>query len=185
MEVEYLSSLIKWDKSSRLFVVIDAANLEKSAQSLNMKIHYTRLKRLFNETGNLKGIRFYTAAFGTEGHQNFLESLRRRGYHLITKPIKEINQRTVEGKVRKANFDVEITMDVLERLSEYDVLILFSGDSDFDPLVRRLRDKGKKVFVFSTRYHISRELIQSCNHYFDIRKFKDLILKPTREPIKE
>jgi len=175
------SSLIRWDKTDRLFVVIDAANLEKSAQSLNMKVHYTRLKRFFRESGDLKEIRFYTAAFSTNRHEDFLESLRRRGYHLITKPVKEIANKNIEFRIRKANFDVEITMDVLDHLSEFDVLILFSGDSDFDCLVRRVRDRGKRVFVFSTRYHISRELIYSCNHYFDIRKFKESILKPVRE----
>ena len=169
---------IKWNKNDRLFVVIDAANLEKSAQSLNMKVHYTRLKRFFAESGDLKEIRFYSASFPTSMHQDFLESLKRRGYHLVTKPIKEITDKNITGKVRKANFDVEITMDVLDHLGEFDILILFSGDSDFDCLVRRVRDRGKKVFIFSTRYHISRELIYSCSHYFDIRKFKEYILKP-------
>lgn len=175
------SSLIRWNRTDRLFVVIDAANLEKSAQSLNMKVHYTRLKRFFKESGDLKEIRFYTAVFPTDGHRDFLESLRRKGYHLITKSIKEISDKSIEGKIRKANFDVEITMDVLDHLSEFDVLIIFSGDSDFDCLVRRVRDRGKRVYVFSTRYHISRELIHSCSHYFDIRKFREYILKPVRK----
>ena len=173
--------MIRWNKSDRLFVVIDAANLEKSAQSLKIKVHYTRLKRFFEESGNLKEIRFYTAVFKTNKHQDFLESLRRRGYRLITKPVKEIGDRDLEKKVRKANFDVEITMDVFEYMSAFDVLVLFSGDSDFDCLIRRVRDRGKKVFVFSTRYHIARELIQSCNHYFDIRKLREIILRPMKQ----
>lgn len=173
--------LIKWNKTDRLFIVIDAANLEKSAQALNMKVHYTKLRRFFDESGALKEIRFYTAAFSTPGHQDFLESLRRRGYHLITKPIKEISSKNITEKVRKANFDVEITMDTLDHIAEFDILILFSGDSDFDCLVKRVRDRGKRVFVFSMRYHISRELIHSCNHYFDIRKFKEYLLKPSRK----
>lgn len=178
VDIMQYSSLLRWNKTDQLFVVIDAANLEKSSQSLNMKVHYTRLKRLFRESSDLKEIRFYTATFSTTTHQGFLESLRRRGYQLVTKPIKEIANKNIEGKIRKANFDVEITMDVLDHLNEFDVLILFSGDSDFECLVKRIRDRGKKVFVFSTRYHISKELIYSCNHYFDIRKFKDYILKP-------
>lgn len=181
IDIEQYFPWIKWKKTDCLFVVIDAANLEKSAQSLNMKVHYTRLKRFFSETGNLKEMRFYTAIFPTTAHQDFLESLKRRGYHLITKSIKEIVNRGIEGKVRKANFDVEITMDVLDHMGEFDVLILFSGDSDFDCLVKRVRDRGKKVFVFSTRYHVSRELVHGCDHYFDIRKFKDYILKPVPE----
>ena len=168
---------INWNKIERLVVVIDAANLEKSAQSLRMKVHYTKLKRFFEQRGQLKGIRFYTAAFGTNNHQDFLESLKRRGYVLITKPIKEIVNKDITEKIRKANFDVEITMDVMDLMGEFDTLILFSGDSDFDCLVQRVRNRGKKVFVFSTQYHISRELIYSCNRYIDIREYKKDLLK--------
>jgi len=168
---------IKWNKIDRLLVVIDAANLEKSAQSLNLKVHYTKLKRFFEQRGQLKGIRFYTAAFGTDSHQDFLESLKRRGYVLITKPVKEIINKNIAEKVRKANFDVEMTMDVMDLMGEFDTLILFSGDSDFDCLVQRVRHRGKKVFVFSTRYHISRELIHGCNRYVDIREYRNDLLK--------
>ncbi len=168
---------VRWNQNDRFLFVIDAANLEKSAQSLNKKVHYTKLNRFFEQHGRLKGIRFYTAAFGTNNHQDFLESLRRRGYVLITKPVKEIINKNVAERVRKANFDVEITMDVMDFMGEFDTLILFSGDSDFDCLVQRVRNRGKKVFVFSTRYHISRELIYSCNRYIDIREFSSDLLK--------
>ena len=157
---------LKWNKEDRLFVVIDAANLEKSAQALQMKVHYTKLKRFFEQNGQLQGIRFYTAAFMTVNHEDFLESLKRRGYMLVTKPVKEIVDKNMSQKVRKANFDVEITMDVLDLMNTFDVLILFSGDSDFDCLVQRIRNRGKKVFVFSTKYHISRELIRKKSPSF-------------------
>ena len=170
-----------WDKNDRLLVVIDAANLEKSAQSLRMKVHYTRLKRFFENHGRLKGIRFYTAAFGTIHHQNFLESLKRKNYTLITKPVKEIINKNFMEKVRKANFDVEITMDVMDLMNEFDALILFSGDSDFDCLVQRVRSKSKRVFIFSTQYHVSRELIRGCNRYFDIRDYREDLLKPVKK----
>jgi len=64
------------------------------------------------------------------------------------------------GDIRKANFDVEITIDVLEMIDKFDTLVLFSGDSDFDYLIRKLRAKGKRVIVISTKHHISKELIQ-------------------------
>jgi len=169
--------LIGWHKLGRVIIVIDAANLEKSAQALRMNVHYTRLKRFFSTHLDLKEIRFYTPIFSTREHEDFLMSLKRRGYHLITKPIKEIKDKSSKDKFRKANFDVEITFDVLDHLSNFDTLILFSGDSDFDYLIRKIRQRGKKVLVFSTRYHISKELIASCTRYFDIRKFKDAFLK--------
>jgi len=63
----------------------------------------------------------------------------------------------------------------LDLISKYDVLVLFSGDSDFDSLIKKLRKEGKKVIVVSSRYHISKELIDSCNKYIDIKKLRSYI----------
>ena len=77
-----------------------------------------------------------------------------------------------KGKYRKANFDVEIALDAREFVNSYDTLVLFSGDSDFDYLVKMLRERGKRVIVVSSRHHISKELIKSCNKYIDLKKLK-------------
>ena len=54
-------------------------------------------------------------------------------------------------------------------------MVLFSGDSDFDYLIKKLRMEGKRAVVISTKYHISRELIASCNKYLDLKKLKPYI----------
>lgn len=78
-------------------------------------------------------------------------------------------------RLRKANFDVEIAVDAMDMIDTYETAILFSGDSDFDHLVRRLKKKGKTILVFSTRHHIAKELIKGSNKYFDIRKFRKIL----------
>ncbi|MGB5934043.1 MAG: NYN domain-containing protein [Anaerolineae bacterium] len=45
--------------------------------------------------------------------------------------------------VYKANFDVEMTADILLERADLDCVILFSGDSDFAELGKRLGDLGK------------------------------------------
>ncbi len=122
------------------------------------------------------GIRHYCPRFDDEKQDNFFTVLKKTGYKLITKPLKIISQLNIEkGDLRKANFDVEIAIDALDLLSKYDTLILISGDSDFDSLVKRLKKAGKRVIVVSSRYHISKELIDSCNKYIDIKKLRKYI----------
>jgi len=102
---------------------------------------------------------------------------------LITKPLKIIKAPEIEtGDIRKANFDVEITIDVLERVDKFDTLVLFSGDSDFDYLIRKLRAKGKNVIVVSTKHHISKELVESSNKYIDLKKLRSLIERKNKGP---
>jgi len=60
-------------------------------------------------------------------------------------------------------------------LDKFDTLVLFSGDSDFNYLIKKLRLKGKQVVVISTKHHISRELIESSNKYIDLKKLRELI----------
>jgi len=64
--------------------------------------------------------------------------------------------------------------------NKFDTLVLFSGDSDFDYLVKNLRNKGKKVIVVSTKYHIAKELITSGNKYVDLKKLKVFIERKRR-----
>lgn len=43
--------------------------------------------------------------------------------------------------------------------------VLFSGDSDFEYLIKKLKDVGKKVVIYSSRKTISWELKLSASKY--------------------
>ena len=145
----------------RVAIFIDAANIAQSVEDFGCRVSYRRLKRFFTTNCKLVYIGFYSVAFGDKGHQDFLNFLSHSGYHLVTKPLKIIKDRG--GKeIKKANFDVEISVEVMERTADFDTLVLFSGDSDFEYLLRKLRLKGKKLIVFSTKYHVAKELIARC-----------------------
>jgi len=94
---------------NRVVVYIDAANLEKSVQTLGLVLptritkgiiwkadknlwqaDYKKLYRFFKENSKLVGISFYTARFGTKTHDKFLTFLKKSGYRLVTKKIKRI-----------------------------------------------------------------------------------------------
>jgi uncharacterized LabA/DUF88 family protein len=161
---------IDWAKLGRVLVLIDAANLEQSVKSLRWWVDYRKLFNFFKNNANLVGIRYYSPRFDDERQNNFFTVLKKTGFKLVTKPLKiitEIDQ--TKGNIRKANFDVEIAIDAMTLLKDYDTLFLFSGDSDFDSLIKRLRQEGKKVLVVSSRYHISKELIESSNGYIDLK----------------
>lgn len=156
-------------------VFIDAANIELSAKDLKFRVDYIKLyKWLQNET-KLSSIGFYTVRFETKEHDAFLTVLKRNGYKLITKPLKLIRNRREGGHLRKANFDVEIAVDAIKRLEDFNNCILFSGDSDFHYLIKELKRSGKMVVVASLKYHVSRELVESANYYLDLTKIRSKI----------
>ena len=164
---------IDWSDLGRVLIVIDAANLEHSVKALGWWIDYRKLYNFFKAQVHIVEIRHYCPHFNDERQNKFFTVLKKSGFKLITKPLKIITEiDKVKGDIRKANFDVEITYDTLALLEDYDTLILFSGDNDFNYLVKQLRQKGKKVIVVSSRYHISRELIDSSNRYIDLKKLR-------------
>ncbi len=196
MDHPYLDKL-RQAVRGRLAVYIDAANLERSVQdlwvnpkdipdrlrrhrddTLRWRVDYHKLKGFFTTLGQLETIRFYSAHFGSESHNNFLSFLRRvLGFKLETKSLKQYADHTPERPHRKANFDVEIAVDATFSLFTYDTFILFSGDCDFEYLLKFLRGQNKITIVFSRTGHVAKELPPACNYYFDLIDFRHEMLK--------
>jgi uncharacterized LabA/DUF88 family protein len=152
----------------RVAVFIDAANLQKSAQKLGWQVHYRRLQRILDSIGKLTYLGYYTVKPETAPQEMFIRSLWRFGYQTVSKPLKII--RDEQGKsIRKANFDVEIATEAIEKINSYDVLVLFSGDSDFNFIIQKLHQVGKKALVISTRHAVSRELLSEADEFIDLR----------------
>lgn len=159
----------------RVLVTIDAANLESSVKFLDWWIDYIKLKNLFNG-GDLVEIRDYCVHHNTDNQNNFFTFLKKNKFALITKPLKIIKPQDIEkGDVRKANFDVEIAVDIMEMIDKFNTLVLFSGDSDFNYLLKKIRAKNKNVVVVSSKYHVSRELVENSDKYIDLKDLKSLI----------
>ena len=162
--------------------MIDAANLEQSLKSLNWWIDYLKLRCLF-DSGHLMEIRYYCVHHYAQNQDAFFTFLKKNKFSLITKPLKIIKQADVErGDIRKANFDVEISVDALELQDKFDTLVLFSGDSDFAYLLEKLRRKGKIIVVVSAKYHISKELILNSDKYLDIKKLRPYLERNKKSP---
>ena len=190
---ELFTNIVK----GRVAVYIDVANLERCVQKMYVnpkdvpdalqgqktedlcwRVDYQALKEFFQNQTNFIGVRFYSAVFDTRDHNNFLLLLKHKfGYKLKTKPLKYYADHSEGHPNRKANFDVEIAVDAVDHRNEFDTFILFSGDCDFEYLIKYLRGKGKRVIVFSRSGHVAKELPPASNRYFDIIDFRFDLLK--------
>lgn len=188
---EYVEQLKKVLKE-RVLICIDAANLEQSvktmwvnpkdtpdilkaytADKLRWFVDYLSLKLFFSELAEVSNIRIYTPAFESISHNKFLYFLDKKvKCKLITKPLKQYHDHTEEHPHRKANFDVELSADSVYLMDQYETLIIFSGDCDFEYLLKFLRGKGKNVIGFSRSGHVAKEIPPACSYYFDIADFR-------------
>ncbi|MDP2950749.1 MAG: NYN domain-containing protein, partial [bacterium] len=109
-----------------------------------------------------------------EKQSKFLAKMGQYGYKVKSKEVKliKISKDTYE---RKGNLYVELVIDALKNINNFDTCVLMSGDSDFASLLDELKENKKRVIVLSTKGHISRELIERAK-YINIRKLKDSLI---------
>ena len=158
----------------KAYVFIDAANILYSQQTLHWRIDYKKLKEYFGRECDLQAIYFYTGRVGENHKQNsFIKKLEQLGYIVKAKEVKRIKV-SKSSYEWKGNLDVELTIDVLGHINNFDSLILMSGDSDFAPLLDAVKAQHKKVLVMSTKGHIAKELLDRAK-YINLKKLKDQI----------
>ena len=95
--------------------------------------------------------------------QQILESI---GFEVKLKPFIQRSDGSTKG-----DWDVGITLDMIELASEVDVAVLVSGDGDFDLAVRKLRDAhGVEVEVYGVRKLTAASLIQAATRFVPIEQ---------------
>jgi uncharacterized LabA/DUF88 family protein len=136
----------------RTALFIDGANLFGAARSLGFDIDYRKLLELFRNECHLIRAFYYTAIIESDQYSSIrplVDWLDYNGYHLVTKPAKELTDR--EGRRRiKGNMDIELAIDMLEIADKIEHAILFSGDGDFRRLVEVVQRQAVRVSVVSS-----------------------------------
>lgn len=118
---------------------------------------------------------------------------QKNGFIKITKPIQFIKhylnieelenvksrfiKEDYSGKfieIPKSNFDVEISIDSIRLLNNYDTFCLLSSDSDFARLVEFLKKKGKKVIIIASG-QVFYTLKNAADLYINAQKIKRII----------
>lgn len=160
--------------NGKVYVFIDAANIFYAQKTLKWRISYKKLIDYFKRECDIGHCFIYTGKMtGDINQQRFLDMLDINGFVVRTKEIKKIyTNKGLEKK--KCNFDVEMTLDIIATIPKFDTAVLISGDSDFAPVIDKLKLEGKRVIVISTRGHISKELLDRAK-FVDIRKLKNEI----------
>lgn len=89
----------------------------------------------------------------------------------IRELINELQKSGITIEEPKCNFDVEMTMDMLDDVEKMTAVLLFSGDSDMCAPLERLKVKEKRIGVVGVRGKVAGELHQIKDKYIDFGKF--------------
>jgi uncharacterized LabA/DUF88 family protein len=168
-----------------IYIFIDASNLWQAQKTKGRFLDYQKVSDFIKNKHNGTSVKvfYYTAypANGTRkydlvGKHNFFTYLKKGlGFDVKKKVLKRISVTDEFGEsvIEKGNMDVEMVIDAIHYSDKFNTAVFFSGDSDFLALVNYLRNKTKKVFIYSSENNISQELRTGADGYVDILKIKD------------
>lgn len=106
----------------------------------------------------------YAVDRGDEKQRQFQNILRGIGFEVKLKPFIQ----RADGSA-KGDWDVGITIDVLEFAKQVDVVVLASGDGDFALLADKVRrDDGVAVEVYGVEKLTAKSLIDSASVYVPV-----------------
>lgn len=184
----------KSKKFGRTIGLIDAANIIYANRYLRWPIDHQRLIKYLRERYNANKVIYYAGLEKKNKRKaKFYKKIESFGFEIKIKPVIEfkgkfywksfrcpkcyrrISKKFQAPPTKKANCDVDLTIDAIQCSPQYDTLLLFSGDGDFATLIDFLKAKKKITVVFSSKENCSRKLRQKAYRFIEINQLKEVL----------
>lgn len=151
----------------KVAIFVDVQNVYyTSRQIFGKNVDYNKLWSSATEGRDLVKAFAYAIDRGDQKQHEFQNILRAIGFEVKLKPFIQRSDGSAKG-----DWDVGITIDVMEYADLADVIVLVSGDGDFDLLAHKVRDeKAKRVEVYGVEKLTANSLVNAASEFFPIDK---------------
>ena len=150
----------------RVAVLIDVQNLYHSAKNLyGSRVNFREVLKLAVSERNLIRAFAYVVKTKTGEEKPFFEALTKLGIETRVRELQEFF-----GGLKKADWDVGITVDAIRISDSVDSIVLASGDGDFIQLVEYLKNRGKRVEIIAFGKSASSRLRDIADEFLDLEK---------------
>jgi uncharacterized LabA/DUF88 family protein len=153
-------------KNQRVAVFIDVQNLYYSAKNLfGKKVDFGAIVK--TAVANRQLVRAFAYVVRTESgtEKPFHDALKSLGIEIRIRDLQEY-----PGGLKKADWDVGITVDAIRISNNVDTIVLASGDGDFLQLVEYLQNQGKRVEIVAFGRTTSSHIKEICDDFTDLEK---------------
>lgn len=156
---------------NKIAVFADVQNIYYTVrQAYGRQLDYRKLWARIGEKGDIVSATAYAIDRGDEKQQQFQNALRQIGFVVKLKPFIQRSDGSAKG-----DWDVGITIDIMEAAPNVDTVVLLSGDGDFALLLEKIKnDYDVRAEVYGVPALTADSLIQSASvfHRIDV----DLLL---------
>jgi len=153
-------------KGQRIAVLIDVQNLYHSAKNLyQARVNFRAVLKTAVSQRNLIRAFGYVVRTKSGEEKPFFDALIKLGIETRVRPLLEFY-----GGLKKADWDVGITIDAVRISPSVDTIVLASGDGDFLQLMEYLKNQGKRVEVIAFGRSASSKLKEAADEFTDLEK---------------
>ncbi len=150
----------------RVAVLIDVQNLYHSARNLyGARANFREILKSAVSQRSLVRAFAYVVRTKTGEEKPFFEALIKLGIETRVRDLQEFF-----GGLKKADWDVGITVDAIRIAPSVDTIVLASGDGDFLQLVDYLKNQGKRIEVIAFGKSASLKLKEAADEFIDLEK---------------
>jgi len=150
----------------RVAILIDVQNLYHSAKNLyGARVNFREILKTAVSQRSLIRAFAYVVRTKTGEEKPFFEALTKLGIETRVRDLQEYY-----GGLKKADWDVGITVDAIRIAPSVDTIVLASGDGDFLQLIDYLKNQGKRIEVIAFSRSASSKLKEGADEFIDIEK---------------
>ncbi len=155
----------------RIAIFVDVQNIYYTTrQAYGRQFNYQKLWQRVSSEGEIVSATAYAIHRGDDKQLKFQNALKQIGFTVKLKPYIQRSDGSAKG-----DWDVGITIDVMEVAKDVDTVVLLSGDGDFDLLLEKIRkDYGVSAEVYGVPALTANSLIESASIFHSIEE--DLLL---------
>ncbi|WP_415883811.1 NYN domain-containing protein [Neptuniibacter sp. QD72_48] len=150
---------------SRIAIFVDVQNIYYTTrQAFGCPFNYRKFWQEISKQGEIVHAYAYAIERKDDGQKKFQDALRHIGFDVKLKPYIQRKDGSAKG-----DWDVGITIDVMDTAPNVDKVILLSGDGDFDLLLAHIKKRyGVTTEVYGVEALTAKSLINSADQYHSI-----------------
>lgn len=149
----------------KIAIFVDVQNIYYTTRdTYHKQFNYREFWQRVSADGNITLANAYAIDRGDERQQKFQGALKHIGFDVKLKPFIQRQDGSAKG-----DWDVGITIDIMEAARNVDTVILLSGDGDFDLLLQKItKDFGVEAEVYGVPALTANSLINSATRFYPI-----------------
>lgn len=160
-------------QGQRVGVFVDVQNLYYSARNIyKKKVNFRSILNHAAKGKSLIRAIAYVIKADVKEEANFFDALRSIGFEVKAKDLQ-----VFYGGAKKGDWDIGISMDMIELAPKLDVVVLVSGDGDFIPLVKHVKSAlGCFIELMAFGKSCSQKLVEEADNFIDMDEKPDKYL---------